>query len=238
MLLALCSVSNSVQAQVPVEAPTASAPLVRPVPRPVPPAAPVVSLGSDQEWRALTPQQRQFLAALEQQWSTLDSSHKSKWLELAARHPQLAPEEQRRVEERMAAWARLSPAERQQARIAFQAAQQVRPSDRQAKWEAYQALPAERRQELMEKAAQKQRELPAAAAAPNKPAQTGARPAAAPLTAPAVLQVKPGATTVPLSSLARQAAPAGQGRPGAHLSELDARTLLPRQAASAPANKP
>ncbi|MGS0759360.1 DUF3106 domain-containing protein, partial [Roseateles sp. GG27B] len=45
--------------------------------------------------------QKQTLAPLERDWDKLESSNKSKWLEVAARFPALPADEQTRLQERM-----------------------------------------------------------------------------------------------------------------------------------------
>jgi hypothetical protein len=132
----------------------------------------------------------------------------------------------------------MSPADRRQARIGWQVAKQVDADQRQAKWEAYQALPAERRQELVDKAAKKRAE---AAATPVSrppvgtqtksnlvPSQGKLSPALA--VAPSLLQAKPGASTVMITRLpsmpAHQAA--GQPKVVADPSLVDPHTLLPK----------
>jgi Protein of unknown function (DUF3106) len=196
------------------------------------------------DWQSLSRAQKQLLAPLEPEWNSLDASRKGKWLELAARYPGLPADEQQRVQERLSSWAKLSPAERQQARLGFQVARQLKADERQAKWEAYQALPAVRRQELADKAAQK------ALPAPNKAksSKTGTAnlvpvvPKAEPdlPLGPTVLQAKPGATTILIN----------QGRPlSPHLAKsrpriafnaelLDSKTLLPKPVARRASDAP
>lgn len=219
-------------------------PAALPSPAPVPAAVKPLNPGAD--WQALSPLQRQVLAPLEQEWTGLDATRRSKWLELVARYPQLPADEQQRVQERMNTWAKLSPAERQQARVGFQVAQQLKADERQAKWEAYQALPAERRQELADKAAHKLAQgQPALAPRPAEAKQApnpGAKsnlvlllPRAAdqpdqPL-GPTVLQAKPGATTVLITEgKSPWQRPIARSQLRLDLSRLDDKTLLPKPA--------
>lgn len=189
-------------------------------------------------WAALSRSQQLALSPLERDWDKLDPARKSKWLEVAARFLALPSEEQARMHERMRAWARLSPAERQQARIGYQVAQQVKADERQAKWEAYQALSPERRQELAEKAAQKQQKPGGKQADARLGTQTKSNlvPAApknqlVKPVAPSVVQAKPGVSTV-LITQAKQLPShqqAGQTKIFADPTLVDSKTLLPKR---------
>jgi Protein of unknown function (DUF3106) len=188
------------------------------------------------DWQSLSRAQKQLLAPLEPEWNGLDASRKSKWLELAARYPGLPADEQQRVQERLSSWAKLSPAERQQARLGFQVARQLKADERQAKWEAYQALPAERRQEFADKAAQKTQPTPSKA----KPGKTGTAnlvpivPKTEPELplGPTVLQAKPGATTLLINQGQPLSSRLGKSRPRVAFNAelLDSKTLLPKPA--------
>ncbi|MDN3922975.1 DUF3106 domain-containing protein [Roseateles violae] len=247
--------AEAAAASAPAEA-AASAPIVNtpppvaPQPRP-PRTAPLTSpttLLPPPLWQELGPNQKQALAPLERDWDRLDPSQRSKWLEMAPRFASLPPEEQARLHERMRDWARMSPVERQQARVGFQAAQQLHTGDRQAKWEAYQALPPEKRQELAEKAAQKQqadkhgggakpRPAPAADAAQPKSNLVPAPAKGLPLkpVAPSVLQAKPGASTVLITQGVTPPThqQAGQTKVFADPELVDSKTLLPKPQATA-----
>ena len=190
-------------------------------------------------WQTLNAPQKIALAPLERDWDALDASSRSKWLSIATRFAALPAEEQTRMHERMRAWARSSPAERQQARIGFQVAQQIAADQRQAKWEAYQALPPEKRQELADKAAQKRvAKSPGPHLVGNDEPQTKSNlvPAALrgqPLKSvtPAVLQAKPGATTVLITQI-KILPPhqqAGQTKVFADPDLVDSKTLLPKR---------
>jgi hypothetical protein len=233
----LCSVAQSAFAQLP-EA-TAPAPKTAVATRltTLPPPATVLA---PPLWNSLSPVQQQALAPLETEWDALDASGRSKWLGVATRFSALPPLEQARLHERMRAWSALSPTERQQARMGYQVAQQVGQEQRQAKWEAYQALPPERRQQLAEKAAQKQTAKPVIK--PAKPSGSAlqaksnlvpAAPKIAPVNAvtPTVLQAKPGATTVLITQVKRLPAhqQAGQTKVFADPDLVDSKTLLPKR---------
>lgn len=109
---------------------------------------PASSVESGVRWLDLTASQRAALKPLERDWSGIDASGKSKWLELSSRVPSMSSDERTRIHARMSDWAKLSPQERGRARLNFEEAKQLPTKDRQARWEAYQALPPERKREL------------------------------------------------------------------------------------------
>lgn len=198
-------------------------------------------------WRSLSAEQRSVLKPLERDWSTIDTSRKQKWTEIAARYPKLPPDEQKRISDRMSAWARMTPTERGQARLNYQEARQVTPQERQARWQAYQALSPEEKSRLAN------RSVPAAAPKtsdgtrrPNgrdatqdksnlvpNPAYAAPRKAIG----PTVVQAQPGATT---SLVTRRPAPPTHQQPGlpkiaATPGFVDKSTLLPRRGPQAAA---
>ena len=192
-------------------------------------------------WAALTPAQRQALAPLQRDWSSLDASRQSKWLEVAARFPRMSADEQRRLQERMTQWTRLTPAERERARLQFQETRQLPADEKRARWEAYQALTEEQRNALAQRA-----EKPAKggartdngarrANAANGTAKNNlveARPAPpARSVAPSVVTARPGATTTTITT---PAAPPLHHQPGlpkiaATPGFVDPATLLPQR---------
>jgi hypothetical protein len=205
--------------------------------------APPATVFAPPMWAGLSRTQQIALAPLERDWDKLDPARKSKWMEIVPRFMALSSDEQARMHERMRAWTRLSPAERQQARIGFQVAQQLKGEDRQAKWEAYQALSPEKRQELLEKAAQKQQTKPVgkqAVGSLDPQAKSNLVPApqknlpAVPV-APSVLQAKPGVSTVLINQAKTTPAhqQAGQTKVLADPALVDSKTLLPKKIASA-----
>lgn len=204
-------------------------------------------------WEALTPEQRQALAPLQREWSSLDASRQSKWLEVAARFPRMTADDQRRLQERMTQWTRLTPDERERARLQFQETRQLPADEKRARWEAYQALTDEQRRALAQRA--------------DKPAKGGSRtdngarrsaagsdtaknnlvePRPVPparSVAPSVVTARPGATTTTVTT---PAAPPLHHQPGlpkiaATPGFVDPDTLLPQRgpqgaAVRAPAN--
>lgn len=100
-------------------------------------------------------QQREVLAPLVSEWDRLDDARKRKWLGIAARYPQMSPEEQQRVQVRMRQWASLTPEERRAARDRFRKLQALHPEAREAlkqKWQEYANLPDEEKKRLTESA--------------------------------------------------------------------------------------
>ena len=104
-------------------------------------------------WQDLQPEQRAALKPLERDWARSSATQKQKWLEIAARFPNLPADEKSRIQARMAEWARLTPEQRGQARVNFQQAKQAAPQDRQSQWDAYQSLSAEEKSKLAARAA-------------------------------------------------------------------------------------
>lgn len=218
------------------------------------PALTAVAAAGAPAWHALTPGQRQALAPLTKDWTAMDAAQRAKWLELAARFPSMAPDEQQRVQQRMADWSRLSPAERGRARLTFQESKQLSAEEKQARWQAYQALPAQEREQLTARGQQSVQQ-------PTAPAPTQAMaldvaqpkqntvvklPAATPVArpvAPTVVQNKPGATTTLMN---KSPAPPRHQQPGepkiaAGPGQVNSSTLLPKtgpQKAVAPASAP
>lgn len=187
-------------------------------------------------WSSLSPQQRQVLAPLQRDWSTIDADRKQKWIEVARRFPAMPAAERQRVQERMAEWARMTPTERGRARLQFQQARQIPAEDRQARWEAYKALPDEERKELARRA---KPASPPAARADTRTAENAAkrnivnpqRPTQPRQVAPTVVQAKPGATTTLLTDRPNPPMHQQAGLPkiAAMQGFVDPRTLLPRR---------
>ena len=122
------------------------------------PAHAVVPELGQPAWTALTPHQKEVLAPLVPEWDRLDDARKRKWLGIAARYPQMALDEQQRVQARMRQWASLTPEERRAAREQFRKLQSLHPEAREAlkrKWQEYENLPDEEKKRLTESAAKR-----------------------------------------------------------------------------------
>lgn len=224
-----------------LQAPTASA-----QPAQSPGARTAVADDAGPAWSALSPQQRSALAPLQRDWSGIDASGKSKWLEIANRFPALPASEQQRMQERMTEWSRLTPVERGRARLSFQESKQLSPSEKQARWEAYRALPEEERKALARRAQPKPGAPAASGGGGAAPQATPPAGKLAPVTrvkpvAPSIVQVGPGATT---TLMTRRPAPPPHQQPGqpkiiATPGQVDQATLLPKRGPQgAPAARP
>ncbi len=200
------------------------------------------SADSELDWAVLTPAQQQTLAPLQRSWSTIDSTRRQKWVELAGKFPSMPADERQRVQTRMNEWAKLTPAERATARIQFQEVRRLPAEERQAQWQAYQALPAEDRHSLAQKA------KPAARAAASAEVQARSASAAEAgnvkrnmvrsngtpprrVVTPTVVQARPGATTTSLTTPATPPLHNQAGLPKivATPGFVDGATLLPRR---------
>ncbi|WP_431051340.1 DUF3106 domain-containing protein [Roseateles sp. L2-2] len=239
---ATATLAQDTAASAPVDANRAGAspaPRASSTTRPVSPTTGPGALTSSQNWASLSASQKEALAPLSKEWDQLDGARKGKWLEIAARYPTLPAEHQQRLRERMVEWTRMSPAERQRARIGYQHANELRGPEQETrlreKWDAYQALPPEKRQRLVERAAEKAsaagRDTPAAATRAKAPIQR------TPLTAttgPTIVQAQPGATTVLMTQRPEPPAAGASAAPGRPIrspseAKLDPDTLLPRR---------
>lgn len=192
---------------------------------------------SGPSWASLSPEQRKVLAPLHNDWSSIDTNRKSKWLELAARYPRISPADQQRLQERMTEWAHMTPQQRAQARLNYQQVRQLPNQERQSQWQAYQALPESERKALAERARSSARANGGAkqpAPRTNKrnlvanPSQATSRVRSV---SPTVVQAAPGATT---TLVTRQPSPpahqqAGMPKIAATPGFVDRRTLLPQR---------
>lgn len=101
-------------------------------------------------WSQLSKAQKAALQPLATQWGSLPADHQQKWLAVAAQYPQLAPQEQARMQQRMTHWAAMSRSEREQTRRNFDAAREATSTqERKAKWDAYQNLGENERKALI-----------------------------------------------------------------------------------------
>jgi hypothetical protein len=188
-------------------------------------------------WSALTASQKNALKPLEREWGSIDSTRKTKWLDIANRFPRMSPDEQARIQTRMEEWAKLTPRERGQARMNFKEAQRVPAQERKDKWEAYRALPPDQQKQFAARAGPSTRKGPtadpAADAAGTKSnvvpnSSYAPRPKAI---APTVAQARPGATTNLITKQASPPAhqPAGLPKIAVTPGFVDQSTLLPKR---------
>jgi hypothetical protein len=113
-------------------------------------------------WSQLSPQQREALAPLAGQWTTIPAENKRKWLEIADKYPRLSPEGKARLQARMTDFSRLTPEQRRTARENFQRAYELPLESRESAVERYRALPDDKKKEM---SARSQRKDAAGAAA-------------------------------------------------------------------------
>ena len=120
-----------------------------------------VAVAPQPNWHALTREQKTILAPLKDSWNDMERFRRKKWLEIAARYPNLSEAEQERVRARMQAWANFTPAERQSARERYrELSKSTNAEEREAlaqKWADYQNLPEEVRQRLEQEARDKEK---------------------------------------------------------------------------------
>lgn len=111
------------------------------------PTKAVVSVAKPR-WNVLSPAQKEALGPLQSQWDGFDAERKRKWLEMAARYPQLSPEGKQRFHERMPGYASLTAAQRATARDNFRRAYELPLEQRQSVVEQYTQLPEDKKQAL------------------------------------------------------------------------------------------
>lgn len=134
---------------VPAAAPTPAPAAAQARGTPPPPARSLLPLVQPL-WSELSDAQRKVLAPLEPQWNTLTREEKRPWLSLAARLPQMSPENRARAEKRIREWAALTPDQRRLARDNYRLAKQLPKEKRVATWEQYQQMTPEQQAVLRE----------------------------------------------------------------------------------------
>jgi len=195
-------------------------------------------------WNSLTPAQKQVLAPLQRDWSSIEPSRRQKWLEVAARYPQMPAEDRERLQARMSEWARMTPSQRATARQQFQEVRRVPDEERRARWQAYQSLSPEERDRLAQRAKPAARAKAAEAQARSAsqadanggntgkrnmvraPTQTTPR-----VVNPGLQQARPGATTTTVTTRAAPPLHNQTGLPkiAATPNFVDPQTLLPQK---------
>lgn len=154
---------------------------------------PPPSTTEDLAWQSLTPDQRRILQPLQGIWASMDGQEQEVW-RLVARHVQRKPHQlQNRLQKRMQKWAQLTPKERARARLNFmQIARRYGIQQREKEWSEYRRPRLEPRPRPLR-------------------AEQALR-----AEAPALVQIRPGATTVLLPQL--KDAPAFEGESQASFS--------------------
>ena len=103
-------------------------------------------------WKDLTPAQQQALKPLAENWNSLATERRRKWLVISKNYPNLPPAEQAKLHSRMSEWVALSQQQRAQARLNFSQTKKLSAEEKAAKWQAYQALSPEEKKKLAAKA--------------------------------------------------------------------------------------
>ena len=120
---------------------------------PLPAAAPANKAAVSQtkpakpDWSELTPAQQAVLAPLQQDWSSLASLNRKKWVKVADGYPKMKPDAQKRLQARMQDWAKLTPEQRRVAREKYLAIKKMPPEKRahvKSQWQKYQQSLASR----------------------------------------------------------------------------------------------
>jgi hypothetical protein len=174
-----------------------------------------VAVAPQPNWKELTPDQQSILSPLQDDWNNMERFRRKKWLEIAAKYPNLSETEQERMRERMQAWASLTPTQRQAARERFrELAKQTKPEERAElaqKWADYQNLPANVRARLEEEARELEKANKRAARTPavdGKPVATNTKEGVLPAgTAAGSLVHAPGAVKMVPPKAAAPASP-------------------------------
>ena len=112
-------------------------------------------LSSGQSWSALNKVQKETLATLEEDWGSLSTEQKTKWVQLANKYEKLPQADRDRLKSIMSDWAKLSINDRRVARANFIKSLEI-PNDKKSEaWEAYQQLTPEEKKQLADEAAEK-----------------------------------------------------------------------------------
>jgi hypothetical protein len=101
-------------------------------------AAPVFADPKQPPWEQLSPQQKEILEPLKDEWNNYPDVQRRRALGIAERYPKLSPQEQDRVYTRLRLWNSLSPEDRDLARKNFQDLRQLPPGKREEakkKWQ-------------------------------------------------------------------------------------------------------
>jgi len=95
---------------------------------------------STENWKNLSPAQKQALAPLAADWDSMPSDRQKKWLVFSEKFQKMKPEDQQRAQQKMAAWVQLTPEQRLAARENYIRSNKLEPDQRAQKWQEYQQL--------------------------------------------------------------------------------------------------
>jgi hypothetical protein len=79
------------------------------------------------DWQALTPAQKSVLAPVSDNWASMSNLQRHRLLAIAAKYPQLKPEEQQRFQKRLITWTSLTQEQRELARKNYKKLKQLPP---------------------------------------------------------------------------------------------------------------
>lgn len=83
-------------------------------------------------WQTLTPVQQKILAPVSDDWAGMSNLQRHRLLAIAAKYPQLKPEEQQRFQKRLTTWTSLTKEQRELARQNYKKLKQLPPQKQQA----------------------------------------------------------------------------------------------------------
>jgi len=112
-----------------------------------------IQTGQAQTWAQLPDNQKETLAPLESDWSSITKDQKKKWVEVANRYPNMTDAEKSILQSRMSEWANLSTEQRRVARDNYLRSLKFSPEKKAEAWQAYQQLSEEDKKRLAEKKA-------------------------------------------------------------------------------------
>ncbi len=113
----------------------------------------MIQVSHAQTWAQLPDSQKEILAPLESDWSSIPNDRKKKWMEVANRYPQMTDAEKNILQSRMSEWANLSTEQRRVARDNYLRSLKFSPEKKAEAWQAYQQLSEENKKRLAEKKA-------------------------------------------------------------------------------------
>jgi len=110
-----------------------------------------ISMAHAQTWGQLPDTQKEILAPLETDWSSITKDQKKKWVEVANRYPNMTDAEKNTLQSRMSEWANMSSEQRRAARDNYLRSLKFSPEKKAEAWHAYQQLSDEDKKRLAEK---------------------------------------------------------------------------------------
>lgn len=99
-------------------------------------------------WNKLTPEQKQALGPLMNDWPAMSAERQQKWLVFSTKFQKMTPVDQKRALEKMSDWVKLTPQQRLAARENYIRSNKLQPDQRAQKWQEYQQLTDEEKMQL------------------------------------------------------------------------------------------